>query len=412
MGGVVDFVGDVVGGVGDAVGGVVDAVGDVASSDIGKVALAAAAIYFGVPAISAWGEGAILGAATAAEAAGAASSLAAVQGAVAGMSYAELAAAGITAAEQATVIAGLSQGLSATAIASSLEAGGGALSSIIGSGGADAAIGADTTSWFGGVPDGGVNIFDPNWSGVQPTNPSWLGGESIGTDVLAGSLPEGGSYANTLNSYVNSAGEYIGPAYDSFGNISGGGTIKDIVKLGKSASGLFGSGGPSNGTLGSLIGAGLGAYGASTQADAYSELAGRYEGYGAPSRARYEASYAPGFTMENDPGYKDALNQSAKGTLHGLSAQGNPADSPNAWAASLSDLFQKSAYPALQNYRTTNSNAGGISSLQNTAPELQAKAIGSNSNIFNAIGSGVSNVFNPPQTLAEQLAALKNSGLY
>lgn len=151
----------------------------------------------------------------------------------------------------------------------------------------------------------------------------------------------------------------------------------------------------------------LGAVGANQQANSLNALADKYMALGAPSRARYEASFAPGFSMANEPGYKDALDQTTKATLHGLSVTGNPAQSPNAWNQTLTDINSKFAFPALQNFRNMNSNAGGISSLQTAAPAAATGAINAQGNIFNAIGAGVNDIFNPQPTLAETLAQYK-----
>lgn len=148
----------------------------------------------------------------------------------------------------------------------------------------------------------------------------------------------------------------------------------------------------------------LGAVAANKQADSLGALAKQYMDLGAPSRARYEASFAPGFTMANDPGYQGALDQSAKATMHGLSVSGNPADSPNAWGKSLQDLYEKTAYPALQNFRNTNANAGGIATLQTAAPAAATGAINAQGNVFNAIGAGANDIFNPQPSLAQTLA--------
>ena len=166
----------------------------------------------------------------------------------------------------------------------------------------------------------------------------------------------------------------------------------------------------------SILGAGgsalLGAVGASKQQDQLKGLADQFMQMGAPSRGRYEASFAPGFTMSNDPGYMDSLNQSAKATLHGLSVNGNPAGSPNAWTQTLQDLQQKTAYPALQNYRNQNAATSGIGAFSSAAPETSQAAIGAGSNVFGAIGKGIANITNPPQTLSDWINANKGSTIF
>ena len=222
-----------------------------------------------------------------------------------------------------------------------------------------------------------------------------------------------------------SAGNNFDPGYmyDSSGNYasvpgtSGGYSLSDINNLAKSfgitpASALKWLQGQGQSGLGGVLGAGIGAIGSLQQAGALQALNQQYLGLGAPSRARYEASYQPGFTMANEPGYQDALNQTAKATLHGLSVQGNPAGSPNAWTQTLSDVNSKFAYPALQNYRNQNANTGGIGQLTAAAPAAATGAIGATGNMYNAIGAGVNDVFNPPKSLAQQLAEMKQAGLY
>lgn len=153
--------------------------------------------------------------------------------------------------------------------------------------------------------------------------------------------------------------------------------------------------------------AALGVIGAKQQQGALEGLAQKYLDFGAPSRARYEASFAPGFTMANDPGYMDAINQSSKASMHALSVNGNPAGSPNAWAQSLNDLYAKTAYPAIQNFRNTNANAGGIASLQTSAPGFDTGAVNAGRGVFDAIGAGANDIFNPKPSLAQTLADYK-----
>ena len=103
--------------------------------------------------------------------------------------------------------------------------------------------------------------------------------------------------------------------------------------------------------------------------------------------------------MGQDPGFQDALNQAAKANLHALSVQGNPAGSPNAWNQTLTDVFQRFAYPALQNYRNMNSNAGGISNLQTSVPQIAMNSINSEKGVWDAVGAGAADIFNPAKRM-------------
>ena len=162
---------------------------------------------------------------------------------------------------------------------------------------------------------------------------------------------------------------------------------------------------------GQVAPAALSAWASNNRSNALEDIAARFEGYGAPSRARYEASYAPGFSMDKDPGFTDALNQTSKGVLHGLSTKGNPWGSPNALTQANKDIFSSFAYPALQNYRTGNAASGGLQSYASAAPQAAASAADSSIDPWVSVAQGAANVFNPPktgtQTLSELLKALK-----
>lgn len=149
---------------------------------------------------------------------------------------------------------------------------------------------------------------------------------------------------------------------------------------------------------GKVIAGIVGAYGSSNIADAYKATADKYMALGDPSRQRYEASFAPGFTMQNDPGYADAMKSVGNESAAALSMHGNPADSPNAWKQTQLDVYNKVAYPALQGYRQTNASAGGLASFASAVPQADASALNQQQNIWNAGGSIANNLFSPPQT--------------
>lgn len=243
-------------------------------------------------------------------------------------------------------------------------------------------------------------------------------GLGLGEAAAAGGAAGAAGYEAALDPLLAGGGE-VGSGYAASapGAAAAGGSSslagiwsqipEEVKALGSGAVGQWLSK-----NAGTLIGAGLGAYASNQQSEAYERLARDYMAMGAPSRARYEASFAPGFTMDKDPGYTDALNQTAKATLHGLSVGGNPADSPNAWSKSLSDIYEKTAYPALQNYRGMNANAGGISTFAGAAPGASSASINSGRGVYDSIGAGAADIFNPPKTLAETLAELRKAGFY
>lgn len=152
-----------------------------------------------------------------------------------------------------------------------------------------------------------------------------------------------------------------------------------------------------------------GAVASAQQSSDLRDLAQKYLDMGAPSRARYESSFNPGFSIASDPGYKDALDQVTKATLHGLSVTGNPADNPNAWMQTLSDVNAKFAYPALQDYRRLNAGTGGLAALTSSAPATDTAAVNAQGGIYGGLGAAAADVFTPKQSLADLLKSLRVS---
>jgi len=68
------------------------------------------------------------------------------------------------------------------------------------------------------------------------------------------------------------------------------------------------------------------------------------------------------------------------------------------------DIFSQFAYPALQDYRKTNATTGGIASFNQAAPAAATAAVGSQGNMYNAIGAGINDIFSPKPTLAHSMA--------
>ena len=248
---------------------------------------------------------------------------------------------------------------------------------------------AGTTDYLGLAGNPNVGLADTGIAGGGLTGVPGAGGSSFTMPIT----PTTGINQPTGNAFSGSTGSNTG--YD----IGLGGTGETLGAVGTGAS-LSDAVDPSLAqVLGAVAPSVLGYIGSKDIADQQAQLAREYMALGAPSRSRYEASYAPDFTMANDPGYTDALNQTSKSVLHGLSAQGNPADSPNAWAQSLSDIYQQTAYPALQNYRTTNATAGGLASAFPAGVDANNANLESQGNMWNAIGAGASslnNIFNTP----------------
>ncbi len=208
--------------------------------------------------------------------------------------------------------------------------------------------------------------------------------------------------AGTLGSGGSTLGALAGPAASAASAATKGSALSRILDGSATAADYLSVGGAA------LPGI-LGAVTSSKQADNLKALADEYKGFGAPSRARYEASFQPGFTMESDPGYKDALDMNAKTTLHALSVNGNPAGSPNAWEQTQKDLYDKTEYPALQAYRNTNSVAGGLASGASAAPNLATQAIQQQGTTMADLGGAARDVFAPTSTIDDLVKKLKGN---
>jgi hypothetical protein len=207
----------------------------------------------------------------------------------------------------------------------------------------------------------------------------FLGTSGFGTGAT---IAEGGTGASGGATSGSNIARNASGASAAARILRGEGTLEDYIQVGGQA-------------LPGLVGA----YGANQQSKSLEALSREYMALGAPSRARFEASFQPGFSMANEPGYKDALDQTTKSFLHKASVGGNPAESPNAWEQTLKDVSANFAFPALQDYRRVNAGAGGLAALTSAAPAAATGAIQADANVLNAFGGAAADVFNPPKRL-------------
>lgn len=145
--------------------------------------------------------------------------------------------------------------------------------------------------------------------------------------------------------------------------------------------------------LGTIGQAGLGIAAGLQQSNSTSALGDRILNMGAPSLARYEASFQPGFDIFQQPGYQQALDTSWDTGLRKLSTQGNPFGDPGALTEANKSIMGSLGLPALQNYRETNRAAGFGNVPQYAA--LGSQAIGQQGGAWEAAGAGLENLLNP-----------------
>ncbi len=226
--------------------------------------------------------------------------------------------------------------------ASALGAGTAGAGTLAGAGAVDWGSGAALESLIGGGAGTGTAAFGsvaPAASGL---------GTGAGAQTLAGlgSLP-----ATTWGA----------------GGLAGLGLTAEQVALATGAGSSFmpsGSGetfGISNDILKGVLQAGGGLLAADATGDAQSDVANQYLALGAPSRARFEGSFAPGFDlMKAEPGLQGAMDTAANTSARALSTRfGNPADSPTAQAEMNKYLAGNLYLPQLNTYRSQNLTGGG-----------------------------------------------------
>ena len=146
--------------------------------------------------------------------------------------------------------------------------------------------------------------------------------------------------------------------------------------------------------------AAIGALGANKQADNLKDLADKYMAFGAPSRGRYEGSYAPGFSMSQDPGFSDMIDQGSQGILRQLSAKGNPYGNPASITQATDYVTKNVAYPALTQYRSQYAATGGLAAFNTAAPGMDAGAASAQTNWMGPLAAGLQNYLNPPKTMS------------
>ena len=205
-----------------------------------------------------------------------------------------------------------------------------------------------------------------------------------------------------------------------------------VVNAGMSLSkllGLTGDAATAVDALGRAVPGLIGAYAANKQADTLSDIAGKedarireFMAYGAPSRDRYEASFAPGFDIGKDPALQGAMDTTSDTLLRRLSATGgNPYGNPSGMIEANKSVLNNVALPYLQNYRNQNASTGGYGAFNTTAAgggntnALNLAGLNADSGMWGGLAGAAGDVFNPKpqqQSLADLLKQLQGMGGY
>jgi hypothetical protein len=182
--------------------------------------------------------------------------------------------------------------------------------------------------------------------------------------------------------------------------------------LSKLASALGTSEGNLTKLLGSLIPAGLGAYGASKQSDAFTNLANQFASYGTPYRGKLADLYADPSKFLSSPEVQVPVQQGTDALARSLSEKvGNPIENPTA-LQDIQNYASNQLFGRLGQEKDRLGGFGALSAYNQAAPGAAANAAGSEGNIFNAIGYGVGNYLNPPTPLEQLLKSLQGSSIF
>lgn len=154
---------------------------------------------------------------------------------------------------------------------------------------------------------------------------------------------------------------------------------------------------------GSGLSAGLGVLGANQQADAYKDVADKYLALGAPYRDKLSASYAPGFSMADQPDFMNALNLGADAVARATSTKANTFD-PGAQMEMQKYVSGSLALPQLNTYRSQLGTFGNLGT--NVAGTTDAASAGQTGSMYNAIGYGLGQITQPQSSTNSALSDL------
>jgi len=264
----------------------------------------------------------------------------------------------------------------------------------------------------------GANAGGTAFGGSLAETPWWAAG---GPNGAAGVLAGGAGAVGLGGTVPDAASGLWGGTFPDSGSLSisdilnGGKTVADTASRASALAKALGITQDKASLLGGLGGAALSAYGSDQQANAYRDVANQYLALGAPSRARLEASYAPGFSMADQPDFQNALDIGAQAAARATSAKvGNPTGNRGAYADMQKYISGSLALPQLNAYRSQNATSGGLG--VNTAGSASTSAAGNTSGLYNSLGFGLDQITKPDsqvnQTLADVLKkyATSNGG--
>ena len=292
----------------------------------------------------------------------------------------------------------------------------------MGVGGVGEAMGASGTSGTGVIS----SALDTPW-GVNPVTTDGASvGTTVGDDLAAQYLTEGYIPGVPLDGAVTgSTATLMPPAVpESSSTLSGYGLTETSPGVWTTPTSTTSSSSSTdslltkiiNGTattddyvnaVSALLPSALGAYGASTQANAYGDLASQFASYGAPYRDMLTSLYADPTSFLTSPEVTVPVQQATDALARSLSVQGNPIGSGNA----LQELQNYSAnmlFGKLGQEKDRLAGFGGLSAYNAAAPVAATNAVGADAGIWNSIGYGLNTALNPQPTISDLLKELNS----
>lgn len=234
---------------------------------------------------------------------------------------------------------------------------------------------------------------------AETTGSGAMGWEDFGSSFLDGTAGANDALSQILNMGNVPAGA------TGFGEIGSLGLSDAASTAGKKLLSIIMGGG--NGISGQTIGAGLSSllgYKASQdQTSALNAQADKYSAMGAPYRQKLSDLYAnpDSFLQSNE--VQKPVQMGTTNLMRALSTTGNPFGSGNALQQGQSYASDQ-LFSRLGQEKDRLAGYGGLASYNAAAPSASNNAIQSGSNAWNALGAGVNNIFNPPQSSAQTMA--------
>lgn len=254
-----------------------------------------------------------------------------------------------------------------------------------GAGGAGAGAGAGASASPQGLNAALIN------SGGVGLNPAVGGG--VGLNPVTG--------ATAFNSALSPAltGGSLGSVLPSAGSSTTGSSAAPVQAGGAGSLSLPALAGI--GALAAGVPAAIGAYGANQQANAYKDVANQYMQLGAPYRSRLSDLYNDPNSFLNSQEVQIPIQQATNILAHSLSTKGNPAGSGNA-LQQLQSYAADQLFSRLGQEKDRLAGFGGLSAYNAAAPQANMQSINAQKGVYDALGAGAADIFNPPQRITLQ----------